>query len=124
LTNRSFSPSFDDLDVASTWLRIARLARKANSTEQAFNAVLHAAQMNDRSATIEYARLLWKEGNHRKAIQTLEGAISANAFVSHDSGPTDDTFASISVDHKQKQNMLTARVRRPFIHPEFEETAG
>jgi hypothetical protein len=29
-----------------------------------------------------HARLLWKDGHHRKAIQTLEGAISANEATS------------------------------------------
>lgn len=67
--------------------------------------------MEDKSATIEYARLLWKEGSFRKAIRTLEGAIAANTFVSQDTGPTTaETFTSSSVDNKQKQNMLTARV--------------
>ena len=91
-------------------MRIARLARKTNSTEQAFNAVLHAAHMQDKSATIEFARLLWKEGDHRKAIRTLDGAIAANVFMSPDHAPADEAFASVSVDHKQKQDMLTARV--------------
>lgn len=101
--------------MASTWVRIARLARKANSTEHAFNAVLHATQMKDKSATIEYARLLWKEGSFRKAIRTLEGAIAANAFMSQDTGPTmDETFTSTSANNKQKQNLLTARVCTPL----------
>ncbi|OAX81796.1 hypothetical protein ACJ72_03863 [Emergomyces africanus] len=101
--------SYDSSDVASIWLRVARLARKANCTEQAFNAVLHAHELDDTSATIEHARLLWKEGHHRKAIQTLEGAIAANAFTAHDYAPSEDTFISIAPDRQQKQNMLTAR---------------
>ncbi|OJD13407.1 hypothetical protein AJ78_06141 [Emergomyces pasteurianus Ep9510] len=101
--------SFDSSDVASIWLRVARLARKANCTEQAFNAVLHAHELDDTSATIEHARLLWKEGHHRKAIQTLEGAIAANAFTAHDYAPSEDTFITIAPDRQQKENMLTAR---------------
>ncbi|EEP77729.1 hypothetical protein UREG_02578 [Uncinocarpus reesii 1704] len=101
------SPSFNELDVASVWLVVSRLARKANFTEQAFNAVLHAAQLNDKSATIEHARLLWKEGHHRKAIRTLESAIAANTFVSFDKNPGESETAS--TDNQHKQNMLTAR---------------
>lgn len=101
--------SFNDSDTASVWLRIARLARKANFTEQAFNAVLHATQLNDKSATIEHARLLWKEGHHRKAIRNLESAISANVFGSHDYTSSEDATTSAAMDQKQ-QNMLTARV--------------
>ncbi|WEW59433.1 serine/threonine-protein kinase M1 [Emydomyces testavorans] len=103
------SPSFNELDVASVWLVISRLARKANFNEQAFNAVLHAAQLKDKSATIEYARLLWKEGHHRKAIRTLEGAIAANAFVSFDRNPGEEPPEITATDNKHKQNMLTAR---------------
>ncbi|PGG96942.1 serine/threonine-protein kinase ATR [Blastomyces parvus] len=101
--------SFDSSDIASIWLRVARLARKANRTEQAFNAVLHAHELDDTSATIEHARLLWKEGHHRKAIQTLEGAIAANAFTAHDYPPAEDTFITVAPDRQQKQNMVTAR---------------
>ncbi|QSS66872.1 phosphatidyl inositol 3-kinase [Histoplasma capsulatum] len=101
--------SFDSFDLASLWLRVARLARKANCTEQAFNAVLHAHELDDTSATIEHARLLWKEGHHRKAIQTLEGAIAANAFTAHDYAPSEETFLSVAPDRQQKQNMVTAR---------------
>jgi serine/threonine-protein kinase ATR len=69
------------LDISSLWIASARLARKANSTHQAFNAVLHASQLGDNSATIENARLLWKDGHPRKAIQVLQGAIESNAFI-------------------------------------------
>ncbi|ODH48741.1 hypothetical protein GX48_05176 [Paracoccidioides brasiliensis] len=101
--------SFDAFDIASIWLRVARLARKANCTEQAFNAVLHAHQLDSTSATIEHARLLWKEGDHRKAIQTLEGAIKANAFTAHDYALSEDPSIYVAPDRQQKQNMLTAR---------------
>ena len=59
--------------------------------------------MGDESATIEHSRLLWREGHHRKAIQSLEGAIAANAFRSHNYTPTDDATANT------QQNLLTAR---------------
>lgn len=67
--------------------------------------MLHAARLKDRSATIEHARLLWKDGHHRKAIQTLEGAIAANEFAA--SLPSSDDTES---NPHQNQNMLAARV--------------
>ncbi|MCJ1394432.1 serine/threonine-protein kinase M1 [Xylographa bjoerkii] len=97
------SHDFSKLDLSSAWLTSARLARKGNFTHQAFNAVLHASQLGDTSATIEHSRLLWREGHHRKAIQSLEGAIAANAFRSHDYVSTNDNAA------KTQQNILTAR---------------
>lgn len=108
--------AFDDSDIAAVWLTGARLARKANSTSQAFDAVLHAAQLKDKSATIEHARLLWTEGNHRRAIQTLEGAISANAFVSYDYSATTETSISVAPDRQQQQNLLTARVSICYLY--------
>lgn len=67
--------------------------------------MLHAARLKDRSATIEHARLLWKDGHHRKAIQTLEGAIAANEFAAI--LPSSDDIES---NPHQNQNMLAARV--------------
>lgn len=94
------------LDISSLWLASARLARKANSMHQSFNAVLHASQLGDDSATIENARLLWKQGHNRKAIQTLRGAISNNVFLNRGSFSEAD---SSERNAESQQNMLTAR---------------
>ena len=77
--------------------------------------MLHASQLGAESATIEHSRLVWKEGQHRKAIQSLTGAIQANAFRSYNSvAPTDvtgNTFATGSTvgEPSYQQNLLTAR---------------
>ncbi|KAI9736292.1 MAG: serine/threonine-protein kinase M1 [Cirrosporium novae-zelandiae] len=102
------SPCFQDTDIAASWLTSARLARKGEFKHQAFSAVLHAAQLGDDSATIEQARLLWGEGHHRKAIQTLEGAIESNAFGSHNRLLPDDDNEN-HTRNTQEQNYLTAR---------------
>jgi serine/threonine-protein kinase ATR len=109
LSNTQQSATFTKGDVASAWLSSARLARKGNSVHQSFNAVLHASKLEDESAKIEYARLLWKEGHHRKAIQSLQGAIDSNAFISHNRGPAEDSANSISEASAEQQNLLTAR---------------
>lgn len=101
---------FLDSDIAAVWLTGARLSRKGNFTSQAYHSVLRAAQLKDNSATIEHARLLWKDGHHRKAIQTLKGAIAANAFVSYDYGPLDAQSTSLTSNRERHQNMLAARV--------------
>ena len=105
MTRREFSK----IDLASAWLTSAKLARKGNFTHQAFNAVLHASQLGDESATIEHSRLLWKEGNHRKAIQSLEGAITANVFRSYDYTEAEDSMNANNAGRQQEQNMLKAR---------------
>ncbi|TAQ86632.1 hypothetical protein B7494_g5044 [Chlorociboria aeruginascens] len=104
LSSVEFTPG----DIASSWLTSARLARKGNAIHQSFNAVLHASQLGDDSAKIEHARLLWKEGHHRKAIQSLQGAIDSNAFISHNSTVQGSVF---TVDESAQQNLLEARAQ-------------
>ncbi|KAL9039802.1 MAG: hypothetical protein Q9180_002315, partial [Flavoplaca navasiana] len=102
------SRNFSNNDIASSWLTSAKLARKAGFVHQSFNAVLHASQLGDNSATIEHSRLLWKEGHHRKAIQSLKGAIAANAFRSH--AYVHDQPLTISyTGRQQEQNIPKAR---------------
>lgn len=76
--------------------------------------MLHAARLQDRSATIEHARLLWKDGHHRKAIQTLEGAISANEANNPKPKVTSQinsqTASSLSNGGKHQDVLITARV--------------
>ena len=90
-------------------MRSAKLARKGDFTHQAFNSVLHASQLGDASATIEHSRLLWREGNHRKAIQSLEGAIAANAFRSHDYTEAEESMTTNNPGKQQQQNLLKAK---------------
>jgi serine/threonine-protein kinase ATR len=100
------SLEFTEDDIASAWLTSATLARKGNSIHQSFNAVLHASQLGDKSATIEHARLLWKEGHHRKAIQSLQGAIASDAFISHNLSAHPKSYTGPLAS---EQNLLTAR---------------
>lgn len=98
------------MEVASAWLKTAKLARKGDFTHSAFNAVLHASQLGDVSATIEHSRLLWREGHHRKAIQSLEGAIAVNAFRSHDyTQPDEVIITTIQGSRQQQQNLVKAK---------------
>ncbi|KAL2019577.1 hypothetical protein VTK56DRAFT_9474 [Thermocarpiscus australiensis] len=102
-------PKFGNEDISSQWLSSARLARKAGSMHQSFNAVLHAQQLGDGSAMIENARLLYKDGHHRKAIQILQLAIDTNSFISDksDDGGTAPPTSSKSPD--SQRSLLTAR---------------
>ncbi|KAI9731830.1 MAG: serine/threonine-protein kinase M1 [Claussenomyces sp. TS43310] len=103
------SSTFTKGDIATAWLTSARLARKGNAIHQSFNAVLHASQLGDESAMIEHARLLWKEGHHRKAIQSLQGAIDSNAFISHNRGGEADPISFATEVTTEQQNLLNAR---------------
>jgi len=74
------SIEFTNQDIAAAWLTTGRLARKGDFLTTAFNSVMHAEQLGDTASKIEYSKLLWKEGHHRKAIQNIRGAIESNAF--------------------------------------------
>ncbi|KAH7316595.1 hypothetical protein B0I35DRAFT_354216 [Stachybotrys elegans] len=100
-------PNFSDLDISCLWLSSARLARKSNSLHQSFNAVLHASRLGDDAATIENAKLLWRDEQHRKAIQMLQGAIERNKFMTQ-TGPSAST-SSTQLNGQQK--LLTARAQ-------------
>ncbi|OQD80500.1 hypothetical protein PENANT_c035G04418 [Penicillium antarcticum] len=99
---------FADSDISAAWLTSARLSRKGNFSSQAYHSMLNAARLKDRSATIEHARLLWKDGHHRKAIQTLEGAISANEATQTTSSSSDVEAMSFLSSRGQHQNESTA----------------
>ena len=105
-----FSGGFGDSDISAAWLTSAHLSRKGNFIGQAYHSMLHAARLKDRSATIEHAKLLWQDGHHRKAIQTLESAISANEAHAPTTNSVDSDAASFLSGRGQKQNDVPARV--------------
>lgn len=82
-------------NIASTWLASARFARKAGQIHQSFNSVLHALNLETPLATLEHAKLLWHEGQHRKAIQNLEGAIAANMLRSTPEGSVSESGSTL-----------------------------
>ena len=100
------SIDFTKIDIASAWLTTARLARKSEFISTAFNSVLHAERLGDDASKIEYSKLMWKEGHHRKAIQHLQAAITGNAFQSRDDISMDVSVTtantSVTADHAQQ----------------------
>jgi serine/threonine-protein kinase ATR len=112
-------PKFANEDISSLWLSSAKLARKADAMHQSFNAVLHATKLGGGQATIENGKLLWKQGNHRKAIQILQGAIKQNSFMSQSMSAAVPT-ASRAADHQR--NLLTARAQ--LLLAKWQDSAG
>lgn len=84
--------------ISSSWLITSKLSRKAGDFRQAFNAVLNATKLNDQLAPIEQARLYWTEGQHRKALKSLESAISSNTF-------SVSSLTSASISSRELENM-------------------
>lgn len=71
--------------ISSLWLQSAKLARKANQSQQAYKAILNALQLNGTPlAKIEHARWWWKEGHQMRAIQTLRKALDSKVFDNYE----------------------------------------
>ncbi|CAI6340552.1 unnamed protein product [Periconia digitata] len=104
---------FTKLDIASAWLTTASLLRKGDFTPAAFNAILHASQLGDDASKIEYSKMLWKEGHHRKAIQHIRGAIISNSFQTRDLKAMDPTVSVTTAvaDGAQTPNRVKAHAQ-------------
>lgn len=90
----------------------ARLSRKAGLINVAFDAINHACQLDANSALVEYSRLLWKDGSHKKAIQTLRGAIEGDAFHSYNVLLSNTDLGMFTEDQQQKvANALLAKAQ-------------
>ncbi|CCJ28861.1 unnamed protein product [Pneumocystis jirovecii] len=67
-------------EVAEIWLKIAKLARKSGHLQQSYNSILIAESKGSPLASVEHARWWWKQGEHRKAVESLENAFAAGVF--------------------------------------------
>jgi serine/threonine-protein kinase ATR len=105
-------------EIMSAWLSSAKLARKDDNLQQAYNAVHHATLLNPALATIEHAKLLWHEGQHKNAIRNLNGAISKGILEIGTEGPTGSRSAtstsanSITSDSNHLQAPQNLRVAK------------
>ena len=91
------------------WLTTSRLARKANQIDKAHDAVLRAANLGDLAANIEHARILWKGGYSRKAIQYLQGAINDGSLQRHNFSLATNSLTKSTSTIKAPQNLLIAK---------------
>lgn len=110
---------------AMTWLATARLARKAGTFQQAFHAILQSSKLGEQSATVEHARLLWRDGQHRKAIQSLQGVIDAKILTATSTSSITATESEFSVNLEQSripQNFALAKAN--LLLAKWLDTAG
>lgn len=105
-----------DDEILSAWLSSAKLARKDDNMQQAYNAVHHATILNAPLATIEHAKLLWHGGQHKNAIRNLNGAIAkkileigTEAPPNHNRSTT--TTATDSLKVQPPQNLRVAKAK-------------
>ncbi|RDA91201.1 hypothetical protein CP533_4836 [Ophiocordyceps camponoti-saundersi (nom. inval.)] len=104
-------PSFTDADISSLWIASARLARKTDSLHRSFNAVLQASRLGDDAATIENAKLLWRDSHHRQAIQMLQGAIERNKYTTQTGLGSSASTATASTKLTAHQKLVAARAQ-------------
>jgi serine/threonine-protein kinase ATR len=109
--------------MASAWLNSARLARKGHETRNAFNYVFHAIRLNPPLATVEHSKLLWQEGNHRKAILNLEGAIAKKLLLkpSDVPPPLNDSLVTSSGKFMAQSHM---NAKAMLLHARWLDSAG
>lgn len=121
----------NDSDIAASWSITARLARKSNAKDVAYNAANNAYMLGDDYACFEQARYLWNSGEHRKAISDLVAAIELNSSKSmKDVLPQNAAATSTSLsrgtaaaDSKaSQQNLLLAKAH--LLHAKWLDRGG
>ncbi|KAF2206005.1 hypothetical protein GQ43DRAFT_427658 [Delitschia confertaspora ATCC 74209] len=112
--------NFTKLDIGSAWLTSAKLARKADFSPTAYVSVLHASRLGDDASKIEYSKLLWKDGYHRKAIQNLESAIASDAFQAREL-PVDEPV-TVTVDKQVVPNKVKSHAE--LLYAKWLDRAG
>jgi serine/threonine-protein kinase ATR len=81
-----------------------------NQMTVAYDAVLRATELGNEAASIEQARLLFKDGHHRKAIQSLQVALESNTFPENSQQVTLDANITMSTNKDGRgQNSLLAK---------------
>lgn len=104
------SDVFANQQVGSLWHTTARLARQANNTKSAYDAVLKAYDRGDKGAKLEEARLLWHDGHQRQAISLLDAAINSRILDDLDENSAmRTTNDSSEMVNGQKQNLTLAK---------------
>lgn len=59
------------IDSSETWLKLAKISRKHNRLDLSTTSIMHAVSLNNADTDFEYAKLLWAQGDHSRALQFL-----------------------------------------------------
>jgi hypothetical protein len=71
-------------EITSSWLSLAKLARKAGNLQTAYGAVLQACQSRTLLPQIEAAKLTRATGEQHRALQELENVLRLHGVVGDD----------------------------------------
>jgi serine/threonine-protein kinase ATR len=79
--------------------------------------------MGDDASKIEYSKLMWREGHHRKAIQNLQGAIQSNAFQSREALSV-DVSVNVTMDQQQAASNNKVKCHAQLLLAKWLDRAG
>lgn len=70
VANSLSNPSGSDHD--DTWVSASKIARKHNRLDLATSSIMHAIKLKSPNTDLEYAKLLWAQGDHTRALKLME----------------------------------------------------
>ncbi|CCH42199.1 Serine/threonine-protein kinase [Wickerhamomyces ciferrii] len=63
---------FNLADISDSWVSSSSLARKHNRIDLATSSIMNAIRLNNANTELEYAKLLWAQGDHSRALKYIE----------------------------------------------------
>jgi len=63
---------FNVKDISDTWVSSSKIARKHNRLDLATSSIMHAIKLGNPNTDLEYAKLLWAQGDHSRALKFIE----------------------------------------------------
>ncbi|KAH3667824.1 hypothetical protein WICMUC_005224 [Wickerhamomyces mucosus] len=60
------------LDIAETWIASSKISRKHNRIDLATSSIMNAIGFKNENTDFEYAKLLWAQGDHPRALKFME----------------------------------------------------
>lgn len=59
-------------DTDDTWVSASKIARKHNRLDLATSSIMHAIKLKSPNTDLEYAKILWAQGDHTRALKLME----------------------------------------------------
>lgn len=69
-------------DLSDTWVYASKISRKHNRLDLASSSVMNAIRLGNSRADLEYAKLLWAQGDQSRALKSIEDLKSEKGQLS------------------------------------------
>ncbi|ODV95195.1 hypothetical protein PACTADRAFT_49941 [Pachysolen tannophilus NRRL Y-2460] len=117
---------FTKNDISNIWIESAKIARKSERLDLATKSIMNAMLLENQKVDLEYAKLLWAQGDHSRALKAIdelrssdnERSIRENALIqlkytkwldSSDSGNS-----STIIDEYNKAAKMDVKWEKPY----------